>query len=144
MAFYDEYAYDEYSSSKNPFAMASLILGGIAIISFSSAYSAVFMGSLSIIFAFLSRKGTNRLHPLAKVGAICSSISLVLGSIILVYSLIHIPEYLKNDGYRSQLSHTLESIYGPDFDTDGFLDSLSNGSLFGFPENFGTQNSETK
>lgn len=139
MAYYDEYAYDEYYSSKNHFAMASVILGGVAIISFSSAFSAIFMGSLSIIFAFLSRKGTGRLHPLAKIGAICSSISLVLGLIMSVYYLIHIPEFLKDEGYRSQLSYTLESIYGSDFDTDGFLDSLSNGGLFGFTEGSGTQ-----
>lgn len=144
MAFYDEYAYDEYSSSKNPFAMASMILGGVAMFSFSSAFSAIVMGSLSIIFAFLSRKGTNRLHPLAKIGAICSSIGLVLGLIMSVYYLIHLPEFLKDDGYRSQLSHSLETIYGSDFDTDDFLDSLSDGSFFSFPQSLGTQTPETE
>lgn len=138
MVFYDEYAYDEYTSSRNPFAMASAVLGTVALLSFSSPFSAVFMGSLSIIFAFLSRKGTNRLHPLAKAGLVCSAFSLVMGLIMSAYYMIHLPQLLKNDAYRTQFSTMLEGIYGSDFDTDGFLDSLSNGSLFQAPGNSGT------
>ncbi len=135
MAFYDEYAYDEYTSSRNPFAMASAVLGTVALLSFSSPFSAVFTGSLSVIFAFLSRKGTNRLHPLAKAGLVCSVFSLVMGLIMSAYYLIHLPQLLKNDAYRTQISTMLEGIYGSDFDTEGFLDSLGTGSLFHAPGN---------
>ncbi len=34
MAFYDEYAYDEYTSSRNPFAMASAVLGSSSSVLF--------------------------------------------------------------------------------------------------------------
>lgn len=131
MAYYDEYAYNEYSSSKNTFAMASIILGGIAIVTFSSIIPAIFAGSLSIIFAILSRKGTGRLHPLAKVGAICSSISVILGIAIFVFYINYIPQLLQDDAYRNQMEYMLESIYGPAVDVDGLLDSMATGNLFG-------------
>lgn len=131
MAYYDEYAYNEYSSSKNTFAMASIILGGIAIVTFSSIIPAIFAGSLSIIFAMLSRKGAGRLHPLAKIGAICSSISVILGIAIFVFYMNYIPQFLQNDSYRNEMEYMLESIYGPEVDVDGLLDSMATGNLFG-------------
>ncbi len=133
MAFFDEPAYHEYHSSKNAFANASLILGGIAIVTFSSIYPAIFAGSLSIIFAMLSRRGTKRLHPLAKVGSICSAISVLLGILMLIFSMIYLPKFLKNDSFRSQMESMLHSIYGSEVDTDSFLDALEEGSIFKIP-----------
>lgn len=133
MAFFDEYAYDEYSSSKNSFATASLVLGGIAIVTFSSILPAIFAGSLSIIFAMLSRKGTARLHPLAKVGAICSSISVALGIALFAFYLNYMPAFLQNETYRTEMKYMLESVYGPEFDSEGFLDDFAEGTLFSLP-----------
>lgn len=133
MEFFDESSYYEYASSKNTFAYASLILGGIAIVTFSSIYPAIFAGSLSIIFAMLSRRGKGRLHPLAKVGSICSAISVMLGILMLIFSMIYLPKYLKNDTFRSQMESMLQSIYGSEIDTDGFLDALEEGSIFTLP-----------
>lgn len=134
MSFFDEQAYNEYSSSKNTFASAALILGGIAIITFSSIFPAIFAGSLSIIFAMLSRKGTNRLHPLAKVGAICSSISVILGILLFVFQLHYIPTLLQNEENRAHMEQMLETMYGSQIDTNEFLDDFVNGTLFTFPE----------
>ena len=134
MDFFDEYAYNEYSSSKNPFAAASLVLGGIAIVTFSSIVPAIFTGSLSIIFAMLSRKGTNRLHPSAKIGAICSAISLALGISIFVLYLNYMPTFLQNEAYRTELKYMLESVYGTEFDADSFLNDFESGNLFSQPE----------
>lgn len=131
MAYYDEYAYNEYSSSKNTFAMASIILGGIAIVTFSSILPAIFAGSLSIICAMLSRKGTGRLHPLAKVGAICSTISVILGISFFVFYMNYIPQLLQDNAYRNEIEYMLENIYGPTVDVDSLLDSMATGNLFG-------------
>lgn len=133
MEFFDESSYHEYASSKNTFAHASLILGGIAIVTFSSIYPAIFAGSLSIIFAMLSRRGKGRLHPLAKVGSICSAISVMLGILMLIFSMIYLPKYLKNDTFRSQMESMLQSVYGSEVDADGFLDALEEGNLFTLP-----------
>lgn len=130
MAFFDEYAYNEYSNSKNSFATASLILGGIAIVTFSSIIPPIVAGSLSIIFAMLSRKGTARLHPLAKVGAICSSISVVLGIALFSFYMTYMPKFLENDAYRAEMKYMLESVYGPEFDAEGFLEDFADGNLF--------------
>jgi len=134
MPFFDEQAYNEYSSSKNTFASAALILGGIAIITFSSIFPAIFAGSLSIIFAMLSRRGTNPLHPLAKVGAICSSISVVLGILFFIFQLHYIPQLLQNEENRAYMEQMLESMYGSQIDADEFLDDWANGTLFTIPE----------
>lgn len=134
MAFFDEYAYNEYSSSKNPFATASLVLGGIAIVTFSSILPAIFAGSLSIVFAVLSRKGTARLHPLAKVGAICSSISVALGIVLFAFYMSYMPKFLQNETYRTEMKYVLESVYGTEFDAEGFLDDFAEGKLFSLPK----------
>ena len=135
MAFYDEYAYNEYSSSKNTFAMASIILSGFAIVTFSSIVPAIFAGSLSIIFAMLSRKGTGRLHPLAKIGAICSSISVILGITVFTIYLNQIPRLLQNDTYRNEVKYMLETMYGTEVDVDSLLDTMESGNFFAPTEN---------
>ena len=134
MAVYDEYAYNEYSNSKNPFATASLVLGGIAIVTFSSIIPPIIAGSLSIVFAMLSRKGTARLHPLAKIGAICSSISVALGIALFAFYMTYMPKFLANDAYRSEMKYMLESVYGSEFDAEGFLDDFADGTLFSLPD----------
>ena len=130
MTYYNQYEYNEYSSSKNTFAMASIVLGSIAIITFSSILPAIFAGSLSLIFAALSRKGTGRLHPLAKLGAICSSISVILGIALTVFYINYIPQLLQDETYRNEVEYMLESMYGPDVDVDGLLDNMATGNLF--------------
>ena len=134
MAFFDEYAYHEYSNSKNTFATASLILGGIAIVTFSSIIPPIVAGSLSIVFAMLSRKGTARLHPLAKMGAICSSISVILSIALFIFYMNYIPKLLADDVYRTEMKYMLESVYGPEFNADEFLEDFADGNLFDMPD----------
>ena len=130
MAFYDQHVYDEYSSSKNHFATASIVLSAIAIITFSSILPAIFTGSLSIIFAILSRKGTGRLHPLAKMGAILSTISVTLCIAVFSFFYSNMPKMLQNETYRNELKYTIEAMYGNEIDADSLLDAIENGNIF--------------
>lgn len=125
MPYYGEYEYNK-SSSSNAFATASVILGGIAIASFSLILPSVFAGSLAIVFAMLSRKGTGRLSPTAKAGTICSAISITLGIALFSFYLNYIPQLLQNDEYRSEMKYMLESVYGTEMNVDSFLDAIEN------------------
>lgn len=133
MDFFDGSSYDGYSSSKNSFATASLILGGIAIVTITSIVPAMIAGSLSIIFAMLSRRGQNKLLPIAKAGCICSAVSVTLVITIFVACLLYMPKLLQNDAVHSQTKATLQSIYGSEVDVDGFLDAWEEGNLFTLP-----------
>ncbi len=133
MAFYDESAYSEYYSSKNTFATASIILCAIAIITFSSIMPTLFAGSLSIIFAILSRKGTCRMHPYAKFSIICSAISIILVVAFFIFFLNYMPELLQNEAYRNELEYMLEYMYGNEIDADMLLDSIESGNMFKLP-----------
>lgn len=84
MASFDRQAYENYADGRNPFASASVVLGCVAALTFSSIYPAIFAGSLAIIFGTLSRRGSGKVHPLAKGGMICGSISLILGLILAI------------------------------------------------------------
>ena len=130
MAFYDQYVYEEYSSSKNHFATASIVLSAIAIITFSSILPAIFTGSLSIVFAMLSRKGTRRLHPLAKMGTILSTISVTLCIAVSAFFYSSMPQMLQNETYRNELKYTIEAMYGDEVDADALLDAIENGNIF--------------
>lgn len=121
MLYYDESPYDMDVPSKSPFALASIIFGGIALATFSTIYPAIVAASLSIIFGILSRKGTGNLHPLAKGGIACSVFSLVISIVMLVISISYIPKLLQDETFRNQISTTLESIYGTELDTDAYL-----------------------
>lgn len=85
MAYYDADAYREYASGNNPFAMACVVLGSVSALTFSAILPAIVAGSLAIVFGMLSRKGTGKLHPLAKSGIVCASISLILGLVLAVF-----------------------------------------------------------
>lgn len=132
MTFFDEYAYNEYSGSKNLFAIASVILGGIAIVTVSSIVPAISAGSLSIIFAILSRKGTAKLHPLAKIGTMCSSVSIILSMVFFILYMKYMPTLLQNEAYRSEMKYMLESVYGTEFNTEEYLERFADGTLFNF------------
>lgn len=118
MALFDEYAYEEYPVDRNPFAKASIVLGAISVITFSSIYPAIIAGSLSILFAILSRKGRKPLHPLAKTGVIISIISLSLAVLLAVFYLAQLPRLLQDESFRAQLTMILQNIYGSDVTLD--------------------------
>ena len=118
----DEFDYrDMYSVPTNKFAVASLACGIIAIITFASLYFPVILGSLAIIFAFLSRNGTRNLAQYSKIGIVCGSIAVVGVIATVTYWYIHLPDLLQNPTYRDIIQRILNNAFGGDVDLEKFF-----------------------
>lgn len=129
----DEFDYrDMYSVPTNKFAVASLACGVIAIITFASLYLPIILGSLAIIFAFLSRNGTRKLAQYSRIGIVCGSITIVGVIATVVYWYIHLPELLQNPTYRDIVQRLLNNAFGGDIDLEKFFGIKdTSGYLFG-------------
>lgn len=79
-------SYDDKHSSG--FAIASLILGIIAIVTCCCLYTALPCGALAIIFALLSRGGEMSFSTNAKIGLILGSIGLLLVFAIYIFAIV--------------------------------------------------------
>lgn len=71
----------------NRMAMASLILGIIALFSLLNVYYAVFLGSLSILLASLSRGGGLKMSGQAIGGTAVSAFAIVCSVLLTVFSM---------------------------------------------------------
>ncbi len=63
-------------------ALASLILGIVSVITSGCIYSAIVCGALGILFAFLSRGGSDHMPPQAKAGLALSGFGMALTIVI--------------------------------------------------------------
>lgn len=72
-----------YRQAQSNMALASLVVGIIAIVTFCCFYGGLIFGSLGIIFALLSRT-EDKFEKYAKAGLITSSIALVLVVLLVV------------------------------------------------------------
>lgn len=98
-------------------ALASMILGIVAVFTSGCIYLAVVCGALGMIFAFLSKGGGERIPPQGKAGLALSSIGLALTiTIYLVAFLFMMQQYGGIDGLLQEylkLYHvdTMEELY---------------------------------
>lgn len=106
-----------YEPRKNTFAIASCILGLLALVTICTGVFPLVFGSLSILFAILShRKGRNMDNP-AIAGIALSSIGLLFAVFILFFTFKMLPSMLENEAFREQMNYTSQQLYGTDFDT---------------------------
>ncbi len=76
-----------------PMALASLILGIIALLTAGCIYLAMVCGALGIILALLSKGGSLTLHPKARAGLALSSAGLILTFVIYIMAFLFILSY---------------------------------------------------
>lgn len=98
-------------------ALASMVLGIIAIVTSGCIYLAIVCGSLSIILALLSRGGRTELCTQAKAGLICGIVGFILTIFIYTISFAFIMrQYGGIDGLMQEYmdiydAETLEELY---------------------------------
>ncbi len=115
----DEFEYrDMYKVPTNRFAVASVICGAIAVITFTSVWFPLLLGSLAVIFAVLSRNGTAKLTTYSKIGMICGLIASLGAVAMIIFVWVNLPTLLQNDAYRDMVQRLANSIYGGEIDLD--------------------------
>ena len=91
-------------------AVASLVMGSIGIVLSCCIYPAFVFGSLSIIFALLSRGGDRKTSGYGRIGLILGAIALVLGVLFLLYGILTI--YVQFGGIEGYLEYLDEMLQG--------------------------------
>lgn len=131
--YMDQYDYEDmYTVNKNRFAIASLICGIISIFTFSSVYFPLVLGSLAVIFAFLSRNGTGALHTYSKIGMVLGIICVVGVIALSIFVYINLPKLLQIPEYRDMLQNMLNNFMGEDVDIEKILGLSKYDYLFRF------------
>ena len=113
---YQPYNRQYPQDGQSPFAKASMVTGVIALLTILTGVLPLVFGSLSILFAVLSRKKNTPMESRALWGSIFGSIGLALATAMIAISITLIPTILKDPEYRAQLNATTESMYGVSFD----------------------------
>ncbi len=79
-----------YRNRTNSFATAAIVFGILSIFNCMVVYAAVFFGSLSILFALLSRQEALKMPSSSQVGCILSSVSMVLSVILTAFTVAYL------------------------------------------------------
>lgn len=109
--------YSRKEEPANGLAVASMVLGVLALISLIAVYPAIIFGSLSIILALLSRGGSLKMNSSAKTGAITSVIALSCNVAVfaMAFALIF------------NMGGSFESIYGMSYEE--MIEGMEDGTL---------------
>lgn len=97
------------------FMLASGICGILSVSTCCTGFFSLPFGALGILFAVLAcRKGKN-LNATCILGVVFSIIGMLGGIIMLIYTFLMLPTFLKDETYREQLDIVTEAAYGMDF-----------------------------
>ncbi len=113
---YPPYSGQPIPKKANPFAIASMILGILSILSIITGVFPLIFGSLSILFVILSRRKNTPLEAPALAGSITACIGILLSVFLLIVSFALLPTLMNDPEYRNQLNSVSQSMYGISFD----------------------------
>ena len=101
----------------NAFATASLVMGILALVTLCTIYLPIVFGSLSIIFAVLSKGNERKICGLSCAGII-TSVSGIVFSIITIVTTIALlysnPDFYQE--YKDEMNRILSEQYGITYD----------------------------
>lgn len=101
------------------FAIASLVCGILSIILCCTGILGIPVGSLSILFAVLSKRKEQRMSAMSLFGIWLAIAGITLGVLMTTYSFFMI---FNNPVVGSQLDEIMREMYGMDF--EAYLDQI--------------------
>ncbi len=100
------------NSTNKSFAIASLILGILALASFCTIILPFVFGGLSILFAILSHRKGRQLPSMSLGGILTSASGIAISAMMIVMYLMMLPKLLSDEAYMAQLNSMYETLYG--------------------------------
>ncbi len=111
------YPFPQYQpEASDRFATTSMILGMLSLLLLCGLYLSVPIGALGILFYLLGKRKDKGVSVPARVGLLASSVGLIVGTVIMIFSLYSALLLLKPEN-RALLDKQFEQTYGVDFDT---------------------------
>ena len=110
----------------NAFAKASMVIGGIALVSVFTftIFPAIILGALALILALMSRGAELTFHRTAKNGILLSIMAFVLNIALVGGTLVMI---FGDNSYHEELNATYEEMFGMTYDE--LLEGVMDGSI---------------
>lgn len=112
-SYYNQPTHRPYGQS---FSIASFVCGILSITTCCTGILSLPLGALGILFAVLVYRKGKQLNSICTLGIVFSCSGIVIGLIMIVYSFIMLPAFLKNEAFRSQFDGLTEQMYGMDFE----------------------------
>lgn len=111
-----DYRQNPPATRRNPFTVASLILGICSLVSVCTAILPLPLGALGILFAILAYRKGQRMDIMAIAGITTSCVGLAFS--VLIYGMVFamMPSMLRDPEYRDMLNRYSESMYGESYD----------------------------
>ncbi len=100
---------------KNNFAIASMVLGVVSLLSICTFFLPLPLGALGILFAILGKRHKKQLTVPAITGIATSAISVMISTAFIVLSVFFTFNMLKPEN-KPSLNNMFEKTYGIDFD----------------------------
>lgn len=112
-----DYQKPYYDSDKeSPFSSAALFMGILAILSSCTVLPGLFFGSLSLLFAHLTKRLRRPLPSHASIGVTTGVIGICLSVVIGISTMIQLSSDLKNPEFRQEFNDTYKALSGMTFD----------------------------
>ncbi len=111
-----DYRQNPPAARRNPFTVASLILGICSLASVCTAILPLPLGALGILFAVLSYRKGRHMDTMAMAGIATSCVGLAFS--VLIYGVVFsmIPTMMRDPEYRDMLNRYSENMYGESYD----------------------------
>jgi hypothetical protein len=112
--YHNQPTYNPYR--KTAFAVASLAMGALSVLSACTLIPPIPLGALGIIFAVMAYRKGKKTHYMAKVGSILSGIGVFISMLLVVAYVIMLPTLMRIETFRTRMNRSSQQIYGKDFD----------------------------
>lgn len=101
---------------RNPFTIASLILGICSLVTVCTAILPLPLGALGILFAILSYRKGQRMDAMAVTGIATSCLGLAFSVLFYGALFAMLPSMMRDPDYRDMLDRYSESMYGESYE----------------------------
>ena len=111
-SYYNQPTHKPYGQG---FLTASCLCGFLSVTMCCTGALSLPIGALGILFALLAYRKGKKLASQAVVGIVLSTVGMLSGIALIIYSFVTLPEMLQNEAFRSQVDTVTEQMYGMDF-----------------------------
>ena len=98
------------------FAIASLVLGVLSLLTSCLGVLSIPAAALSILFAIMSYRKGRKMNSMAVSGLAMSCVGVVSGIVVLVRAFTMLPDMMQDPAYRQQMDSMSEALYGKSFE----------------------------
>lgn len=101
--------------SGQAFAMASGVCGILSLSTCCIVIVSLPLAALGVLFAVLAYRKGRKMSNSCVTGILFSGIGLACSAALIIFSLIMLPLFMKNDAFRGQFDAITQQMYGMDF-----------------------------